>query len=158
MHADDPEPQEERAGEQAAPEWIVVAVSERRVALPIRRVREVLPSRPLTRFPGAARPVCGLIGVRGRVVTVVDLGLALGLDSSAIPEHRILLTEWSDVPVGLAVGQVAGVAGGPVAVPASAEAVRQAGLDPRDVLGSGALDGEPFLVVDLDRIVGRLLA
>jgi purine-binding chemotaxis protein CheW len=158
MHADGPEPQQQRGPEQAAPEWIVVAVSGRRVALPIGRVREVLPSRPLTRFPGAARPVCGLIGVRGRVVTVVDLGLALGLGPSATPDHRVLLTEWSDVPVGLAVAQVVGVAGGRIAQPASPEAVRQAGVDGGDVLASGTLDDEPFLVVDLDRVVSRLLA
>jgi chemotaxis signal transduction protein len=57
-------------------------------------VVEIIPPRPFTRLPGAGADVCGLVGVGGRVVTVFDLGVVLGLGRAADhADHRLLL--WS---------------------------------------------------------------
>jgi purine-binding chemotaxis protein CheW len=45
----------------------------------VRRVLEVLRPQPVTRFPTATRAVQGLVNLRGRIVTVVDLRECLGL-------------------------------------------------------------------------------
>jgi hypothetical protein len=43
----------------------------------IRDAQEIVPYRACTRLPGAPAHVCGLINVRGTIVTVIDLGVRL---------------------------------------------------------------------------------
>src|SRR5437762_13835253 len=40
--------------------------------------REIVPTLDMTRLPGAPQTVCGLINLRGTIVTVIDGGVALG--------------------------------------------------------------------------------
>src|SRR5688500_3377407 len=40
-------------------------------------VREIVPSQPVTRLPGAPLTVSGLINLRGTIVTVLDAGTCL---------------------------------------------------------------------------------
>src|SRR6266550_1296153 len=40
--------------------------------------REIVPNQEMTRLPGAPDTVCGLINLRGTIVTVIDGGTALG--------------------------------------------------------------------------------
>ena len=58
-------------------------------------VREIVPSRSMTRLPGAPLFVRGLLNVRGSLVTVVDLAarLGAGVDSLSEPSVVILVTE-----------------------------------------------------------------
>ncbi len=57
---------------------IVFRFAQRRVALPLNQVREVILPGPLIRVPRAAAPVIGAMNVRGRLVLVIDGGLLLG--------------------------------------------------------------------------------
>src|ERR1700694_5240791 len=45
--------------------------------------REIVPSQRTTRLPGAPETVCGLINLRGTIVTVIDGGTALGKPARA---------------------------------------------------------------------------
>jgi purine-binding chemotaxis protein CheW len=47
--------------------------------VPVQRVREVLRQNEMTRVPLAPREVCGLINLRGQIVTVIDLRRRLSL-------------------------------------------------------------------------------
>lgn len=86
---------------------LLVSLGGRSFALPLAVVREVVDPRPLTRVPGATDAVCGMINLRGTVVTVFDLGVLLDLPP-AVPEpsHRLVLVEHRGRPVGLAVSDV----------------------------------------------------
>jgi len=42
------------------------------------KVREVVPCPPLTRMPNANRVVCGIAHMRGRTISVLDMGSAIG--------------------------------------------------------------------------------
>ncbi len=53
------------------------------VGLEIERVQEVLRPQPMTRVPLAAREVSGLINLRGRIVTALDLRRRLDLPDRA---------------------------------------------------------------------------
>lgn len=88
---------------RAAGEWF---------ALPLERVREVCPRAGVTRVPRAPAPVIGVMNLRGRVVTVVDLARCLGLpaDGQAGP-HLILLDLGDpDLSVGLPADRIDQVA------------------------------------------------
>lgn len=86
---------------------LLLRAGDRFFAVPILEVREVLPRQDYVRLPGAGPAVCGLVSVRSRVLTVLDLAVALGLGrSSARPDHRVVVLEDGERIVGLAVDAV----------------------------------------------------
>lgn len=86
---------------------LLVALEDAVVALPASDVVEVLPARPLARIPGAAASVAGVANRRGRMLTILDLGLALGGRATAAGDgHRVVVVSWADREVGLAVRDV----------------------------------------------------
>ena len=79
-------------------------------AMNVSLVREVIRARAVTRVPGTPAVMCGLVNVRGMVVTVLDLATALGSTRGAAPRTQmpgsIVLLEHSGRVVGLAVDSV----------------------------------------------------
>lgn len=141
-----------------APVWIVFECDHHRFGLPIARVREVLPPHPFTRIPGADPVACGLIGLRGRVVTVFDFGLAAGLRRAASqPDFRIILLERGEGIAGLAVERMLGTANGQAKAGGTARPAEST-LPDEVVLGVAALDGHPFVAVSGERLLAELLA
>ena len=79
-------------------------VAGRIYGLDVARIREVVRWQPTTPLPGAPPLIDGVVDLRGGVVPVVDLGLALGVDAIDVtPRARIAITESGDGIVGLAV-------------------------------------------------------
>lgn len=77
------------------------------VALPADSVVEVLPSRVYARIPGAPRSVAGVMNRRGRMLTVVDLGVVLGGGGASIADdHRVVVVSHRGREIGLAVRDV----------------------------------------------------
>lgn len=100
------------AGPQAPTlmQWVVFHCAGEPFGFPLERVVEILTPRPFTRLPGAGAEVCGLVGAGGRVVTVVDIGVLLGLrPAAADPDHRLLLLGIGERRIGAAVEHVAAV-------------------------------------------------
>jgi chemotaxis signal transduction protein len=102
--ADDPASIEEEVPQRRL---LLVSIPSGEVALPADSIVEVIPSRLYARLPGAAVCVAGLVNRRGRMLTVVDLGTALGGDAAAVdPGHRIVVVAFRGLEVGLAVNEV----------------------------------------------------
>lgn len=71
-------------------------------------IQEVVMVGELTPVRHAPEYVAGIRNLRGRIITVIDLGVRLGLGYVKIgPESRILIADWKGEPVGLLVDQVA---------------------------------------------------
>jgi purine-binding chemotaxis protein CheW len=69
-------------------------------------VREVIPLKPVTPLPGSSAQVCGLINLRGTIVTVLDATMSeYGVPSSA-PTASILLVELGTRVAGVVVDEV----------------------------------------------------
>jgi purine-binding chemotaxis protein CheW len=69
-------------------------------------VREVVPLKPMTPLPGAPAQVCGLINLRGTIVTVLDATMSeYGVPSSS-HTASILLVELGTRVAGVVVDQV----------------------------------------------------
>jgi chemotaxis signal transduction protein len=84
----------------------------RRCSLPLSGVREVVVCGPLVRLPRAPPVLRGAMNVRGRVATVVDLGLLLGLSeggTTGAPAERVLVLEPRRRDVGLWVSEVVSI-------------------------------------------------
>jgi purine-binding chemotaxis protein CheW len=137
--------------------WIRVTCAGRTYGLPLERVREILTPQPFTRLPGCDAEVAGLIGVRGRVVTVLDLGRILGTRAAAsLPDHRLLLVDYGERIVGLAVDDASAVVDGVLRPPVS-EQERLVGLDPDGPEDLGLIEAEEgsFMALDLDAVIAR---
>ena len=68
--------------------------------------REIVPAQKTTRLPGAPDTVCGLINLRGTIVTVIDGGVVLGKPPSGRTGGLILLADYFERLVGVAVDDV----------------------------------------------------
>jgi purine-binding chemotaxis protein CheW len=98
--------------------------------------------------------VAGLVNVRGRMVTVVDLHAVLG---QPVPDDlALLLLDRPGTLAGLHVGEVLDF----LEVPAAAARVREeapAGVDPRLVLGTGSWKGQRMLLLDINALLSPFL-
>ena len=71
-------------------------------------IQEVVMVSELTPVRHAPDYVAGIRNLRGRIITVIDLCVRLGLGTVEIgPESRILIADWKGEPVGLLVDKVA---------------------------------------------------
>jgi purine-binding chemotaxis protein CheW len=71
-------------------------------------IQEVVMVGELTPVRHAPDYVAGIRNLRGRIITVVDLCVRLGLGFVEVgPESRILIADWKGEPVGLLVDRVA---------------------------------------------------
>ncbi|HEX5724164.1 MAG TPA: chemotaxis protein CheW [Longimicrobiaceae bacterium] len=147
---------DEGAGQER---MVLFGVAGHRFGVPIERIREIIPARPYTPLPGSGPHVCGLINLRGRIVTVVDLGARLGLPPAhADPDHSIVIVEHRGKLVGMAVAEVARIAlVDPETLQTSAEALRSLRIDRAYLRGVGETDDEIFVAVDPDAVFDPVL-
>jgi purine-binding chemotaxis protein CheW len=62
---------------------VAIRVGNRDFGVPVMQVRDVLRRQHLTPVPRAPRAVAGLLNLRGRIVTAIDLRVRLGLPRQA---------------------------------------------------------------------------
>jgi chemotaxis signal transduction protein len=68
--------------------------------------REIVPAQRTTRLPAAPETVCGLINLRGTIVTVIDGGAAVARGGCSRTTGLILLVEYFERLVGVLVDDV----------------------------------------------------
>lgn len=96
---------------------VIFRVEKERYALPLPAVREVVvPQEGFSRVPRAPAPVRGVMNLRGRVVTVVELGALLGLAAPPPPapgtvpgSGKVVLLDRGRRDLGLLVTDVEGI-------------------------------------------------
>jgi purine-binding chemotaxis protein CheW len=79
---------------EALPRALVCGAGRERFGLPIGAVAEVLPSQNCMPVPDGPPALIGLFGRGGRLVSVIDLALALGLEATSSDDessHFVLL-------------------------------------------------------------------
>jgi two-component system chemotaxis response regulator CheV len=71
------------------------------------KVQEVIQCPPLTQVPDSHPVVSGITNMRGRTITVMDLGKAIGVSGVAVPEDNfVVVTEYNQHVQGFLVGGV----------------------------------------------------
>src|SRR5438046_7856525 len=65
--------------EGAVAEYVTAVIGGQLFGLPISRVQDVFMPERLTRVPLASAEIAGVLNLRGRIVTVVDMRARLGL-------------------------------------------------------------------------------
>ena len=65
--------------EGAMVEYVTAMIGGQLFGLPISRVQDVFMPERVTRVPLAEREIAGVLNLRGRIVTVIDMRARLGL-------------------------------------------------------------------------------
>jgi purine-binding chemotaxis protein CheW len=66
-----------------ASELVTATLAGQEIAMPVTAVQDVLGPQPLTPVPRAVSEVAGLLNLRGRIVTAIDLRPRLGIQPEA---------------------------------------------------------------------------
>jgi purine-binding chemotaxis protein CheW len=83
---------------------IVFQLKEKEYAIPVEQVRSIEKEQHITRVPGVASYINGVINLRGVVTPIVDLGKRLDLDEAENTDStRIIIAVFNDIEVGLIV-------------------------------------------------------
>ena len=126
-------------------------------AIDVAHMREVVRWQPTTPLPKGPPLIVGVLDLRGLVVPVVDMGRALGGEPTrASPSARILVIEFDEMLVGLAVDSATAVVSTPLssldAPPALAAKVGYEAI--------GAVvrrsQAEPILVLSIEHLLVSL--
>ena len=134
---------------------MVFRLGDRSYGIDLDAVTEILRPRPATRLPGAPPAVLGIVNVRGRIVTVVDLAVALELRASPAP-GAVMLVEHGPKLVGAAVDEVLEVQ--------RAREPEEDGAAPAAAASSGTVhaleahEGGVVVVLDIHDLLSHVLA
>jgi purine-binding chemotaxis protein CheW len=139
------------AGAESVVEYVTVILEDQIFGLPIGRVQDVFMPESLTRVPLAPPEIAGVLNLRGRIVTAMDLRCRLGLPPRA-PDVRPMAVgiEWRGESYGLlvdAVGEVMKLAD-------SGREPNPVNLDPKFTevsMGVHRLESQLLVVLDVER-------
>ncbi|MFL5050107.1 MAG: chemotaxis protein CheW [Xanthobacteraceae bacterium] len=134
-------------------EYVTVMIGEQLFGLPISRVQDVFMPDRLTRVPLSAPEIAGVLNLRGRIVTAVDMRRRLGLPPRADARPPMAVgIELKGESYGLlidTVGEVLKLADGtrePNPVNLDQHLARVSG-------GVHRLDGQLMVILDVDRVL-----
>jgi purine-binding chemotaxis protein CheW len=137
-------------------QYVTVFIGGQLFGLPIERVHDVFKPENITRVPLSPREIAGVLNLRGRIVTAVDMRKRLHLPPRADGGPPMAVgIEYKGESYGLlidSVGEVLSLAG-------SNRESNPVNLDARWSLISGGvhrLDGQLMVVLDVDRVLGAM--
>jgi purine-binding chemotaxis protein CheW len=134
-------------------EYVTVFIGDQLFGLPIARVQDVFMPDRLTRIPLSPREIAGVLNLRGRIVTAIDMRCRLGLPPSEERKATMAVgTESRGESFGLIIDQVGEV----MKLANSGREPNPVNLDPRWARVSGGvhrLDGQLLVILDVDRVL-----
>ena len=139
--------------DQHLTEYVTVTIGDQLFGLPIGRVQDVFVPDRLTRVPLAPAEVAGILNLRGRIVTAIEMRRRLDLGDR--PDGQPVMAigiELRGESYGLLVDSVGEV----LKLANSACEAKPANMDPRlaqVAAGIIRLDGQLLVVLDVDRVL-----
>jgi purine-binding chemotaxis protein CheW len=137
-------------------EYVTATIGGQLFGLPIGRVQDVFMPERLTRVPLAATEVAGLLNLRGRIVTVIDMRRRLDFEERAENGAKrgplALGIEHKGESYGLLIDHIGEV----LKLSAASREGNPVNLDPRLArvsAGVHRLDGRLLVVLDVERVL-----
>jgi purine-binding chemotaxis protein CheW len=142
-----------KSGEGAVTEYVTTMIGEQLFGLPISRVQDVFMPERLTRVPLASGDVAGVLNLRGRIVTAIDMRARLGLPKASSEGPPMAVgVELRGESYGLLIDSIGEV----LKLADDSHEVNPVNLDPRlakMAAGVHRLDGQLMVVLDVDRVL-----
>jgi purine-binding chemotaxis protein CheW len=135
-------------------EYVTAAIGEQLFGLPIGRVQDVFAPQRLAPVPLAGPEIAGLINLRGRIVTMIDMRRRLDLKAREGGARTMMAigVEYKGESYGLLIDEIGEV----VKLPAVSREDNPINLDERLArVSSGVhrLDGRLLVVLDVERVL-----
>jgi purine-binding chemotaxis protein CheW len=133
-------------------EYVTAVVGEQLFGLPISRVQDVFVPERMTPVPLAAPEIAGLINLRGRVVTMIDMRRRLDLSGSGERGLMAVGVECKGESYGLLIDEIGEV----LMLPAADREDNPVNLDARlaqVAAGVYRLDGRLLVILNVDRVL-----
>jgi purine-binding chemotaxis protein CheW len=145
---------EKRAGpEDSTIEYVTVQIADQLFGMPIGRVRDVFMPERITRVPLSPPEIAGVLNLRGRIVTAIDMRRRLGLPARRNVTHNMAVgIEFKGESYGLLIDSVGEV----LRLPAAGLEPNPGNLDRlwvKVAAGVQRLDGRLMVVLDVDRVL-----
>ncbi len=140
-------------GDDKLTEYITATVGEQLFGLPILRVQDVFAPERITRVPLAGEEIAGVLNLRGRIVTLIDLRRRFGLAARAAEAQPMAIgVEAHGESYGLLVDSVGEV----LKLDEGACEANPVNLDAKLAAVSGGifrLEGQLLVVIDVDCVL-----
>jgi purine-binding chemotaxis protein CheW len=134
-------------------EYVTVMIGGQLFGLPIGRVQDVFMPERLTRVPLAGAEIAGVLNLRGRIVTAIDMRRRLGLPPRTDARARMAVgVELGAESYGLMIDSVGEV----LKLDDATREPNPVNLDARLAGVSGGvhrLDGQLMVILDVDRVL-----
>ena len=134
-------------------EYVTFTTAGQMFGLPIERVQDVFKPARITRVPLAGAEIAGVLNLRGRIVTAVDLRTRLGMDSHQSGQNPMAIGIESG---GESFGLLVDVVGEVLKLPDGECEANPVNLDrklARVSAGVFRLDSSLLVVLDIDRVL-----
>src|SRR6201994_4946558 len=134
-------------------EYVTAVIGGQLFGLPISRVQDVFMPERVTRVPLSSQEIAGVLNLRGRIVTVVDMRARLGLPKAEDGKTPMAVgVDLRGESYGLLIDQIGEV----LRLPEAGMEENPVNLDPRMAKLAGGvhrLDGQLMVVLDVDRVL-----
>jgi purine-binding chemotaxis protein CheW len=134
-------------------EYVTATVGDQLFGLPIGRVQDVFVLDRMTRVPLAAPEIAGVLNLRGRIVTAIDMRRRLGLPERSEARKRMAIgIECKGESYGLLIDTIGEV----LKLSSSSREDNPVNLDPRLArvsAGVHRLEDRLLVVLDVDRVL-----
>jgi len=144
-------------GHQGQVQYVTVFIGGQLFGLPIHKVHDVFVPESMTRVPLSAAEIAGVLNLRGRIVTAINMRRRLGLPQRE-GNHGIMAVgiEFRGESYGLIIDEVGEV----LNLDSARREPNPANLDRRWAEISGGvhrLSGQLMVILDVERVLGRML-
>ena len=137
----------------AITEYVTTMIGGQLFGLPISRVQDVFMPERMTRVPLSSSDVAGVLNLRGRIVTAVDMRSRLGLPKNTAGGPPMAVgVDLRGESYGLLIDSIGEV----MKLADDSREVNPVNLDPRMAkmaAGVHRLDGQLMVVLDVDRVL-----
>ncbi|MBI4404586.1 MAG: purine-binding chemotaxis protein CheW [Deltaproteobacteria bacterium] len=121
--------------------------------LSTNQVHEIVRTGEITPVSGSQPFVLGIMNLRGRIITILDLGEKIGLGPCESLERRILIVDWKDEYLGLVVDSVSDVVEVTTTEIAPAPANVQ-GIQSIVIEGVAQVNNKLIALLNLEKVLG----
>ncbi len=145
----------DQSTDPSSQEYITVMIADQLFGLPILEVQDVFMPEAVTEVPLASQDVAGVLNLRGRIVTAIDMRRRLGLPELSDDSSCMAIgIESNGESYGLIIDKVGEVH----RLSAETFEVNPANLDPRWLAisaGVHRLDGSLMVVIDVEKVLAQ---
>jgi purine-binding chemotaxis protein CheW len=138
-------------------QYVTVVIGGQLFGLPIHKVHDVFVPESMTRVPLSVPEIAGVLNLRGRIVTAINMRRRLGLPPREhVGSIMAVGIEYRGESYGLIIDEVGEV----LNLETASREVNPANLDRRWAEISGGvhrLSGQLMVILDVERVLGRML-